>query len=47
MQIRASMIAFMVRKRSGRTIELGGNANHADVCKRCGDALDEIGFSQE
>ena len=25
--------------------ELGGNANHADVCSRCGDALDEIGFA--
>lgn len=24
--------------------ELGGNASHPDVCKRCGDALDEIGF---
>ncbi len=24
--------------------ELGGNAAHADVCKRCGDALDIIGF---
>jgi len=24
--------------------ELGGNANHADVCERCGDALDAIGF---
>lgn len=22
--------------------ELGGNPNHADVCKRCGDVLDEI-----
>ncbi|MDO4503101.1 MAG: isoleucine--tRNA ligase [Coriobacteriia bacterium] len=22
--------------------ELGGNANHADVCKRCGDALDQL-----
>ena len=27
--------------------ELGGNAKHPDVCKRCGDALDEIGFGQE
>ena len=24
--------------------ELGGNANHPHVCKRCGDALDSIGF---
>jgi isoleucyl-tRNA synthetase len=24
--------------------ELGGNAAHADVCARCGDALDAIGF---
>ena len=23
---------------------LGGNANHTDVCERCGDALDAIGF---
>ena len=27
--------------------ELGGNANHADVCERCGDALDAIGFVAE
>ena len=27
--------------------ELGGNANHADVCQRCGDALDAIGFTEE
>ena len=27
--------------------ELGGNANHVDVCERCGDALDAIGFSEE
>lgn len=26
--------------------ELGGNANHPHVCKRCGDALDAIGFSE-
>jgi len=25
--------------------ELGGNAAHPDVCKRCGDVLDEIGFA--
>ena len=25
--------------------ELGGNANHPDVCGRCGDALDAIGFA--
>ncbi|WP_165056267.1 MULTISPECIES: isoleucine--tRNA ligase [unclassified Adlercreutzia] len=25
--------------------ELGGNAAHPDVCARCGDALDAIGFS--
>ena len=25
--------------------ELGGNANHVEVCKRCGDVLDEIGFT--
>ena len=43
MQIRASMIAFMVRKRSGRTIELGGNANcvieHARVYR--GSAMNQ------
>ena len=22
--------------------ELGGNPNHADVCKRCGDVLDQL-----
>ena len=22
--------------------ELGGNANHAEVCKRCGDVLDQL-----
>ena len=27
--------------------ELGGNANHPHVCKRCGDVLDSIGFSEE
>ena len=27
--------------------ELGGNANHPHVCSRCGDALDEIGFTEE
>ena len=27
--------------------ELGGNANHPDVCQRCGDALDAIGFTEE
>lgn len=27
--------------------DLGGNANHPDVCQRCGDALDAIGFTQE
>lgn len=27
--------------------ELGGNANHADVCERCGNALDAIGFVAE
>ncbi len=26
--------------------ELGGNANHTDVCERCGDALDKIGFTE-
>ena len=26
--------------------ELGGNANHPAVCKRCGDALDAIGFAE-
>ena len=26
--------------------ELGGNANHPHVCKRCGDALDAIGFTE-
>ena len=26
--------------------ELGGNASHPDVCKRCGDALDAIGFAE-
>ncbi len=26
---------------------LGGNANHPHVCKRCGDVLDAIGFSEE
>ena len=26
---------------------LGGNANHPDVCERCGDALDAIGFLVE
>jgi isoleucyl-tRNA synthetase len=26
--------------------ELGGNPNHPGVCKRCGDALDQIGFSE-
>ena len=25
---------------------LGGNPNHPDVCKRCGDALDAIGFAE-
>ena len=25
--------------------ELGGNAQHADVCERCGDVLDAIGFN--
>ena len=25
---------------------LGGNANHPDVCERCGDALDTIGFAE-
>ena len=25
-------------------LELGGNAAHPDVCKRCGDVLDAIGF---
>ena len=27
--------------------DLGGNSNHPDVCQRCGDALDAIGFAQE
>ena len=27
--------------------ELGGNANHPHVCKRCGNALDAIGFEGE
>ncbi|WP_261433977.1 isoleucine--tRNA ligase [Xiamenia xianingshaonis] len=27
--------------------ELGGNAHHPDVCGRCGDALDAIGFGGE
>ena len=27
-------------------LELGGNAAHPDVCKRCGDALDAIGFAE-
>ncbi|WP_261429702.1 isoleucine--tRNA ligase [Xiamenia xianingshaonis] len=27
--------------------ELGGNAHHPDVCGRCGDALDAIGFDGE
>ena len=27
--------------------ELGGNANHPHVCSRCGDVLDEIGFTEE
>lgn len=26
--------------------ELGGNPNHPHVCKRCGDALDAIGFAE-
>ena len=26
--------------------ELGGNEHHPHVCKRCGDALDEIGFEE-
>ncbi|WP_080797403.1 isoleucine--tRNA ligase [Arabiibacter massiliensis] len=26
--------------------ELGGNANHPDVCERCGDALDAIGYTE-
>ncbi len=26
--------------------ELGGNASHPDVCKRCGDALDAMGFAE-
>ncbi len=26
---------------------LGGNAHHPDVCERCGDALDAIGFAAE
>jgi isoleucyl-tRNA synthetase len=26
--------------------ELGGNHNHPDVCTRCGDALDAIGFAE-
>lgn len=26
---------------------LGGNAQHPDVCERCGDALDAIGFKAE
>ena len=26
--------------------ELGGNANHGAVCKRCGDVLNEIGFAE-
>lgn len=26
--------------------EIGGNAAHADVCERCGDVLDTIGFSE-
>ena len=26
--------------------ELGGNPNHPDVCKRCGDALDAIGYKE-
>lgn len=26
--------------------ELGGNTNHADVCRRCGDALDVLGFEE-
>ncbi len=25
---------------------LGGNGNHPDVCKRCGDALDALGFEE-
>ena len=25
---------------------LGGNANHPDVCERCGDTLDAIGFAE-
>ena len=25
---------------------LGGNPNHPDVCKRCGDALDAVGFAE-
>ena len=25
-------------------LELGGNAAYPDVCKRCGDVLDAIGF---
>ena len=27
--------------------ELGGNEHHPHVCKRCGDALDAIGFAEE
>ena len=27
--------------------ELGGNEHHPGVCKRCADALDEIGFTEE
>lgn len=27
--------------------ELGGNAAHPAVCKRCGDALDALGFTEE
>ena len=26
--------------------ELGGNPNHPDVCERCGDVLDAIGFTE-
>ena len=25
---------------------LGGNPNHPDVCERCGDVLDAIGFTE-
>ncbi len=28
-------------------LELGGNPNHPDVCQRCADVLDEIGFAEE